>query len=94
MFICLDISMYVCILKCVMYEYIHNRIRALANNKNILVFVQNLLSLNPVVRTHAKLVPNVVTQSAKKQWKRNKDKSCSVSSYFYFMNWWPHVLDC
>ncbi|PVD23165.1 hypothetical protein C0Q70_16428 [Pomacea canaliculata] len=39
--------------------------------------IENLLSLNPVVRTHAKLVPNVVTQSAKKQWKRNKDKSCS-----------------
>ncbi|XP_046578093.1 dihydropyrimidine dehydrogenase [NADP(+)]-like isoform X1 [Haliotis rubra] len=39
--------------------------------------IENILSLNPRVTTHANAVPSAVTKSAKKHWKRNQDKSCS-----------------
>ncbi|KAK7488496.1 hypothetical protein BaRGS_00020281 [Batillaria attramentaria] len=45
--------------------------------------IENLLSLNPKVRTHARLVPSAVTKSAKKHWKRNQDKSCATCGPLY-----------
>ena len=40
--------------------------------------IQSLLALNPRVPVHASLVSTVKTKEARKYWKRNHDKSCSV----------------
>lgn len=40
---------------------------------------QSLLALNPRVHPHASLVATSKTKAAKRHWKRNKDKDCSVS---------------
>lgn len=41
--------------------------------------LQSLLALNPRVHAHASLVATSKTKAAKRHWKRNKDKDCSVS---------------
>lgn len=43
--------------------------------------LQDLLSLNPRVQHHASLVSTTTTKKARAHWRRNKDKSCSVSVY-------------
>ncbi|CAI7990175.1 Dihydropyrimidine dehydrogenase [NADP(+)] [Geodia barretti] len=40
--------------------------------------IESLLSLNPRVQPHATLVSTTRTKTAKKQWKRNKDKECTT----------------
>jgi dihydropyrimidine dehydrogenase (NADP+) len=40
--------------------------------------IESLLSLNPRVQPHATLVSTTRTKTAKKHWKRNKDKECST----------------
>ena len=40
---------------------------------------QELLFLNPRVQHHASLVSTTATKKARAHWRRNKDKSCSVS---------------
>ena len=42
--------------------------------------IENLLALNPRVKSHANAVPTVVTKKNKKHWKRNTDKSDAVKS--------------
>ena len=42
--------------------------------------IENLLALNPRVKSHANAVPTVVTKKNKKHWKRNADKSEAVKS--------------
>uniref|UniRef100_A0A6F9DBX4 Dihydropyrimidine dehydrogenase [NADP(+)] n=1 Tax=Phallusia mammillata TaxID=59560 RepID=A0A6F9DBX4_9ASCI len=39
--------------------------------------IENILALNPRIKTHANLVATNVTKTAKKHWKRNDDKECS-----------------
>ncbi|XP_005103884.2 dihydropyrimidine dehydrogenase [NADP(+)] [Aplysia californica] len=39
--------------------------------------IENLLSLNPRIRSNAKVVPSAVTKVAKKHWKRNTERNCS-----------------
>ena len=41
--------------------------------------LQSLLALNPKVPRYAKAVSTKTTKDARKHWKRNQDKSCSVS---------------
>jgi hypothetical protein len=41
--------------------------------------IENLLALNPKVNLNASWKPSIVTKAEKKKWKRNQDKSCSVS---------------
>ncbi|KAJ8924809.1 hypothetical protein NQ315_000963 [Exocentrus adspersus] len=38
--------------------------------------IENILSLNPRVRTHSNLVPSSLTKKNKTHWKRNADKKC------------------
>lgn len=45
-----------------------------------LLFLQNILSLNPRKQMHATLHSTAAKKQVKKQWKRNSDKSCSVST--------------
>jgi len=49
--------------------------------------IENLLKLNPRIKTHANAVPSAVTKKAKKHWKRNEDKSenlkCNSCSPLY-----------
>ncbi|KAL1497004.1 hypothetical protein ABEB36_008036 [Hypothenemus hampei] len=40
--------------------------------------IENLLSLNPKVRTHSSIVPSIETKRNKSHWKRNKDKKCQT----------------
>ena len=42
--------------------------------------IENLLALNPRVKTHANAVPTVLTKKNKKHWKRNADKFEAVKS--------------
>ena len=42
--------------------------------------IENLLALNPRVKSHANAVPSVITKKNKKHWKRNADKSENVKS--------------
>ncbi|KAF1658163.1 Dihydropyrimidine dehydrogenase [NADP(+)], partial [Aptenodytes patagonicus] len=41
------------------------------------LFLQNILTLNPRKQTHATLHSTAAKKQVKKQWKRNSDKSCS-----------------
>ena len=43
-----------------------------------LLINQNLLKLNPVIKSHASLVPTVETKKQRKYWKRNLEKNCTV----------------
>jgi len=49
--------------------------------------IENLLKLNPRIKSHANAVPSAVTKKAKKHWKRNPDKtenlSCNSCSPLY-----------
>jgi len=49
--------------------------------------IENLLKLNPRIKSHANAVPSAVTKKAKKHWKRNEDKSenlkCNTCSPLY-----------
>ncbi|KAJ3662662.1 hypothetical protein Zmor_007000 [Zophobas morio] len=38
--------------------------------------IENILTLNPRVRSHSTLLPSVVTKTNKKHWKRNADRKC------------------
>ena len=42
--------------------------------------IENLLALNPRVKSYANAVPTVLTKKNKKHWKRNADKSEAVKS--------------
>ena len=42
--------------------------------------IENLLALNPRVKSHANAIPSVITKKNKKHWKRNADKSENVKS--------------
>ena len=42
--------------------------------------IENLLALNPRVKSHANALPSVVTKKNKKHWKRNTDKSEAVTA--------------
>jgi dihydropyrimidine dehydrogenase (NADP+) len=42
--------------------------------------IEDLLALNPRVKTFANAVPTVVTKKAKKHWKRNSDKEEKLKS--------------
>jgi len=49
--------------------------------------IENLLKLNPRIKSHANAVPSAVTKKAKKHWKRNEDKAenlkCNSCSPLY-----------
>jgi len=49
--------------------------------------IENLLKLNPRIKSHANAVPSAITKKAKKHWKRNPDKtenlSCNSCSPLY-----------
>lgn len=40
--------------------------------------VQNILALNPRVKTHAQITSTANKKKEKKKWKRNPDRSCDV----------------
>ncbi|NWY74053.1 DPYD dehydrogenase, partial [Erithacus rubecula] len=43
-----------------------------------ILFLQNILALNPRKQTHATLHSTAAKKQVKKQWKRNSDKNCST----------------
>ncbi|KAL8582205.1 hypothetical protein ACOMHN_004124 [Nucella lapillus] len=45
--------------------------------------IENLMSLNPKIKTRANLIPSAVTKQAKKHWKRNEEKGCSSCETLY-----------
>lgn len=47
---------------------------------SFVLFLQNILALNPRKQTHAALHSTAAKKQVKKQWKRNSDKNCSVSA--------------
>ena len=51
----------------------------IADNIAGFLSLQSLLSLNPKISTHATLKSTADTKKSRKYWKRNHDKSCSVS---------------
>ena len=49
------------------------------------ILLQTLLSLNPKVPRFASTVSTEITREARKHWKRNQDKSCSVCFQSYYI---------
>ncbi len=64
-----------------MFILILSRIYYAQKFLSIWLFLQNILALNPKIKPHASVVPSATTKLAKKHWKRNQDKSCSVSIF-------------
>jgi hypothetical protein len=51
-------------------------------------YLQNLLNLNPKIKTFASVVPSAYTKENKLKWKRNANRKCEVST-----NYMPLVFE-